>query len=114
MMKHTSPQPTVKKTKKRSVKQVFFLTATGLMLLWWACSCGLFSSPACTVRPAAVCLDPAAIDQDDMCLWVHPSDPALSTVIVADKKAYKLFVYDLQGTTLQALDVPKPGNIDLR
>lgn len=53
-------------------------------------------------------------DQDDMCVWIHPQDPALSTIITADKAANRLFVYDLQGNVLQTIDVPEPGNIDLR
>ena len=28
---------------------------------------------------------PGSLDQDDMCIWVHPADPALSTVITSDK-----------------------------
>lgn len=55
-----------------------------------------------------------ANDQDDMCVWVHPADPALSTIITADKEAGQLFVYDLQGQVLQTIAVPEPGNIDLR
>src|SRR3989454_5299470 len=54
-------------------------------------------------------------DQDDMCIWVHPSDRSQSTVITSDKGANKLFVYDLAGNTLQTLPTPgKPGNIDVR
>lgn len=53
-------------------------------------------------------------DQDDMCVWVHPEDAALSTIITADKAANRLFVYDLQGTVLQTIDLPEPGNIDVR
>lgn len=55
-----------------------------------------------------------AKDQDDMCFWVHPTDPALSTIITADKAANCLFVYDLKGDLLQRLEVSKPGNIDTR
>jgi len=96
------------------VQQRVFITACMLVVLGIAMSCGLSSPRVPAFSPSVTCLDPAAIDQDDMCLWVHPADPSLSVVITADKKANKLFVYDLQGKTLQAIDVPKPGNIDVR
>ena len=53
-------------------------------------------------------------DQDDMCVWVHPDDPAKSTVISSDKSAKKLFVYNLDGSIIQSIPVSKPGNIDVR
>src|SRR5262245_19627045 len=58
--------------------------------------------------------DPAIGDQDDMCVWVHPDDPAKSVIITSDKQANKLFVYDLDGKTIQSVDVKHPGNIDTR
>jgi len=74
------------------------------------------SSWADTIVPPAVVLkDPQVEDQDDMCIWLHPGDPAKSTVIASDKAAGKLFVYDLTGKTLQVVSIDgKPGNIDLR
>ena len=64
--------------------------------------------------PAAVCAADGSRDQDDMCIWVHPTDRARSTVITADKAANRLFVYDLAGKAIQSVPVAKPGNIDLR
>lgn len=57
-----------------------------------------------------------ASDQDDMCVWIHPTDKALSTIITSDKAANKLFVYDLEGNLLQTVDIAGqlPGNIDIR
>ena len=55
-----------------------------------------------------------SIDQDDMCIWVHPTDPALSTIIASDKSANRIFVYDTAGELLQTIAVAKPGNIDIR
>ncbi len=67
------------------------------------------------VPPKLTLTNPAVQDQDDMCIWVHPKDPARSTVITSDKAAGKLFVYDLEGTLVQTVPVSgKPGNIDLR
>ena len=60
------------------------------------------------------CSDRNSIDQDDMCIWVHPSDPSQSLIIASDKKANKLFVYDLEGKTLQQVPARYPGNIDVR
>ena len=58
--------------------------------------------------------NPDTQDQDDMCIWLHPTDPALSTVITSDKYAGAIFVYDLEGNLLQSLASPFPGNIDVR
>jgi 3-phytase len=70
--------------------------------------------PAQAVAPSVTLHDPAMRDQDDMCIWAHPTDGALSTVITSDKAADKLFVYDLTGRTIQTLPSQHPGNIDVR
>lgn len=66
------------------------------------------------VEPAVRCRDPQARDQDDMAIWVHPTDPPLSLIIASDKEAGCIFVYDLSGRTLQSVPTPAPGNIDVR
>ncbi len=66
------------------------------------------------VKPAVTLLADEARDQDDLCIWVDPQDSRKSLVITSDKKANRLFVYDLAGTLLQELEAEKPGNIDLR
>jgi 3-phytase len=66
------------------------------------------------VTPKVTCLSPDAEDQDDMCVWLHPVDRSQSTIVVSDKKAGKIFVYDLQGKTLQSVPARDPGNIDVR
>jgi 3-phytase len=58
--------------------------------------------------------NPEAVDQDDMCFWTHPTDASQSLVIVSDKSAGSIFVYDASGELLQSVPVPQPGNIDLR
>ncbi len=50
---------------------------------------------------------------DDMVVWVHPAEPALSTVIGTDKIA-GLAVYDLAGNVLQFLPDGRLNNVDLR
>lgn len=90
--------------------RVCFLIALVLTL-------GIYAANAQTtiVTPKLTLQDPQIDDQDDMCIWVHPTNPSLSTVIASDKGANKLFVYDLDGNTVQVVSVPgKPGNIDLR
>ena len=66
------------------------------------------------VSPVRALSSTGFADEDDMCFWLHPTDLTLSTVIVSDKSANKLFVYDLQGATLQTIASSKPGNIDVR
>src|SRR5688572_21968819 len=72
------------------------------------------SHEARAVTPSMKCSDRDSKDQDDMCIWVHPSDPSLSSIISSDKKANRLFVYDLEGRTLQSIPARQPGNIDMR
>jgi 3-phytase len=55
---------------------------------------------------------PGSEDQDDMTFWLHPTDLPQSTIIASDKSADNLFVYDLNGNTLQRIAAEKPGNID--
>ena len=57
---------------------------------------------------------PEAGDQDDLCFWHDADEPARSLVITSDKKANLIAVYDLTGRVLQLVNVPKPGNIDIR
>jgi len=66
------------------------------------------------VAPTLRCADLSARDQDDMCVWIHPTDRALSIIVVSDKEADRLFVYDLTGRTLQVIPAKHPGNIDVR
>lgn len=73
------------------------------------------AEPALIVKPTLTLTNPAVADQDDMCIWRHPENSAMSAIITSDKSAGKLFVYDVDGRLLQSVDVEgKPGNIDLR
>jgi myo-inositol-hexaphosphate 3-phosphohydrolase len=75
----------------------------------------LFGSVALAEVPIATTYsDPVTADQDDMAIWLHPSDLGKSTLIASDKAAGKIVVYDLDGSTVQVIDSPKPGNIDVR
>src|SRR5262245_42873205 len=78
--------------------------------------CGwlLAKEPIKPVESTVSCNDERARDQDDLCIWVHPTNPAQSAVIAADKAANRLWVYDLTGKTLQSLPAKRPGNIDVR
>lgn len=67
--------------------------------------------------PVAVALEltnQAAIDQDDLCIWNADGNSSGATLIVSDKAANQLFVYDVQGRVQQSISVQHPGNIDLR
>mgnify|MGYP000299497654 CR=1 FL=1 len=50
---------------------------------------------------------------DDPAIWVHPTDPSLSTVIGTDKQG-GIAVYDLNGKQIQYLADGLPDNVDLR
>ena len=50
---------------------------------------------------------------DDPAIWIHPSDPELSTIIATNKDD-GIAVYNLDGSTVQYLSTGEPNNIDLR
>ena len=57
---------------------------------------------------------PSANDAaDDAAIWIHRTNPALSTIIGTDKLS-GLGVYALDGTQLQFLTTGQPNNVDLR
>lgn len=49
---------------------------------------------------------------DDIAIWIHPTDPSLSTIIGTDKPG-GLEIYDLSGAVLQRIPF-KCNNVDLR
>lgn len=49
---------------------------------------------------------------DDSAVWVHPEDPARSTIIGTDKRR-GLVVYDLDGTILQQIPDGRMNNVDV-
>src|SRR3989338_7978893 len=86
----------------------------GLAILFFVLSFFL-KTPVSAQTTAATYTGPAASDQDDMAIWIHPNDPSASTIIGSDKSANKIFVYDLAGNVIQTLDTAgQPGNIDIR
>jgi len=66
------------------------------------------------LKTAVQLTNPNAVDQDDMCIWIHPEERSQSTIITSDKEANSLFVYSLAGKLLQTIPVAGPGNIDIR
>lgn len=50
---------------------------------------------------------------DDPAIWIHPTDPARSLIIGAQKKR-GIETYDLAGKRLQAMPVGRINNVDLR
>src|SRR5947207_1284562 len=83
---------------------VLFVTGSGIRT----------ASARTVISPSLTLAGPGVVDQDDMAFWVHPTDLAKSTVITSDKSANKLFVYDLNGNTLQQIPAEEPGNVDTR
>jgi len=52
---------------------------------------------------------------DDCCIWIHPTDPARSTIVGESKDAHGgLEVYDLGGTRIQYEPCGQMANLDLR
>src|SRR5688572_5894789 len=83
----------------------------------------LFDSPL-TSAPAAFSVRPSietpslfddesggSANGDDPAIWVHPTAPDKSLIIVTKKEA-GLSVYDLRGNEVQSIDPPPPRNAD--
>ena len=85
--------------------------------------CGLLSYSAVAGQDAPVFQVVAAVETDpapnsgdaadDPAIWVHPTDPAQSTIIGTDKQG-GIAVYDLAGRQLQYLPDGNLNNVDLR
>ena len=75
----------------------------------------LRAAPAARVQPKLV-LPPVHNDADDCAIWIHPTDPARSTVIGNDKagKTSGLYVYDLSKAVVQFVPMDRPSNLDVR
>ncbi len=96
----------------RDGPQAHLLIAGLLLPLVSGCVPPPAGAPA--IPPALALLPEGPADLDDMCVWVHPSDPARSLVIASDKKGDRILAYDLEGSLLQSLPAEEPGNVDLR
>jgi 3-phytase len=56
-------------------------------------------------------------DADDPAIWVHPTDPSKSLIVGTDKGNLPnggLFVWNMDGTLHQHLNVDHPNNVDVR
>jgi 3-phytase len=91
------------------------LVASGL-------TAGSFINCAAVIHPepfevvAAVETEPVPSSDDaadDMCIWVHPTDRSLCTVIATDKDS-GLVVYDLEGKMIHYYKGGEPNNVDIR
>jgi len=52
---------------------------------------------------------------DDMCIWIHPTDPSLSTIIGTDKTdGGGLVVNNLKGEIIQFVNDGRMNNVDIR
>jgi 3-phytase len=86
-----------------------------LILAAIACSSASAASPGRTVAPT-VETDPVPHGgdaADDPAIWIHPSRPALSTVIGTDKQG-GIAVYDVSGRQIQYRADGELNNVDLR
>src|ERR671918_695982 len=91
------------------------LTCVGLSIVLFVVVPGIgIAAAQAIVSPSLTLAPPGIKDQDEMTFWLHASDLSRSTIITSDKSADKLFVYDLNGNTIQAVAAQQPGNIDTR
>ncbi|MGH9034820.1 MAG: phytase, partial [Acidimicrobiia bacterium] len=66
---------------------------------------------------ATVETEPVASDSDaadDIAIWRHPGDPALSLVVGTDKRAGAVEVYDMNGQRLQRIAEGRANGVDIR
>jgi 3-phytase len=104
-------------TCSRQRRRSLVLAILGLLIL-----AGCSDAPLDTHHPDPFLVVPAAETEpmphsgdsaDDPAIWVHPIDPARSTIIGTDKRG-GLAVYDLEGTQLRYLPDGEMNNVDLR
>ena len=101
----------------RSISRIWIVLAISVVCFGSSQRVGIrraFAADVSTFSPTRQLVSPEIRDQDDMCIWVHPKDPAKSTVIASDKSANQVVVYSLDGQVVQSIRLPKPGNIDIR
>ena len=73
-----------------------------------------------TILPVRATLETSAVPvaddtADDPCIWIHPTDPALSTIIGTNKNVGGgLHVYDLNGREIQFTGDGRMNNVDIR
>jgi myo-inositol-hexaphosphate 3-phosphohydrolase len=93
--------------------------------LWAALAAMLLVGAAPLVRAATpsgpayatVETEPVASDSDaadDVAIWRHPGDPALSLVVGTDKQAGAVEVYDMDGRRLQRITEGRANGVDIR
>lgn len=97
------------------IKQVFKSIGIGVLLVVATVSSMRAQEKSSPTLEATLRLENReAVDQDDHCIWVHPTKPSESRIICSDKSANKIFTYSVRGEVKQTIDVPFPGNIDCR
>jgi 3-phytase len=86
-----------------------------LAALQSACASQWAHAPAPIVRAAAETAPVSSFGDaaDDAAIWVHPTDPARTLIIVTDKRR-GLEVHALDGSLKQRLPVGRMNNVDLR
>jgi 3-phytase len=60
---------------------------------------------------------PVVDDADDPAIWIHPTTPAQSLIIGTDKGTFPnggLFVWNVDGSLHQRLNINHPNNVDVR
>ncbi len=91
-------------------------------MFFWVIAASISATPACAEPDAVFDISPSAEtapvstpedSADDPCIWLHPTDRALSVIIGTNKKG-GLVVFDLKGNILQDLATGKPNNVDIR
>jgi 3-phytase len=94
----------------RFVRRVLVPVLSGLM-----CAACIRAEPAPGVAPSIETQPVRSTGDaaDDPAVWVHPTDPALSTVIGTDRRG-GLGVWDLEGREVQFADDAPADNVDLR
>lgn len=98
--------------------RTWMVVLAGLILVLDACSRAATRPPASTATGVSATVETEPVPHrgdaaDDPAIWLHPTDPAQSTIIVTDKLG-GLAVYDLAGKQLQYLPDGKLNNVDLR
>ncbi|UCD37152.1 MAG: phytase [Fidelibacterota bacterium] len=101
-----------------TANKITLLASSAILLITWSCEKRYNIQDE--VFPVQATMETAAVPTtddtaDDPCIWIHPTDPALSTIIGTNKNVGGgLHVYDLEGQEIQFTGGGQMNNVDIR
>jgi 3-phytase len=105
------------------IREAFKVLLCGLRrllaaFLWMLLCISMANAQTTITIPAKATTSATGNDVDDCAIWVNPTDPAKSLVVVNDKGLLTgkggLYIYNLNGVQIQKVPIQQPQNPDIR